>query len=268
MLELTGLMTEVFKTDTGEKLINALKEKRPHFHVEEAEGPYQYHYHHDKRKLRGEGTDELGLAQILLEVFGEYFGSHPELSQVDFVSELKKEESVEQYFNDQILVRGAPHKLKRMMEVLEKISSYPLGKKLYQDMKTCGHGLLIYDDKHALGGGGYTAAVIATSGIFEGRGTDAYIRFRFDQPLEGAHKVRTKEGFIPFTYIDNMFHELVHAKHIMCGTMSKTGAEAQAIAEENDFRKERPQSQDWPARDSSQYEEGQQTWFGLFLSED
>ncbi len=271
VLKLTDTMTEIYKTKTGEMLIHGLKHKRPEFRVSINDSHLAYQGG-GLRELLGNSvsTDAYSLFPILFEVFQEEYGGAFNLSEADFLKELEEaeEETISFAPFPFITVKGSPKKLKRMLNTLHQIKANPLGMKLYEDMQDCQKELLIYDDKHSLSGGGYTGANHASSGIFEGRGENAYIRFRFDQPVEGSHLVGTKSSEreqIPFLYIDNVYHELVHAKHIMCGTMSFSGSEAQAIHEENHFRAFRPETKSWPERDSQKYEEGVQVWFGYHL---
>jgi hypothetical protein len=270
VLKLTDTMAEIYKTKTGEMLIHGLKIKKPHFKVTSDEGELLYKQGLVRELLGSdESTNPHDLFPILLEVLKEEFGTTLNLSEADFLKEFReaKEELVEFAPYPFVTVRGAPKKLTRMIDTLHSIVANPVGHQLFEDMKACKKELLIYDDKHSLSGGGYTGATRASSGIFEGEGENAYIRFRFDQPISGSHIVGThgpNQEKIPFLYIDNVFHELVHAKHTMCGTMSFSGAEAQAIHEENIFRESRPETKDWPRRDSRQYEEGVQVWFGYF----
>ena len=43
---------------------------------------------------------------------------------------------------------------------------------------------------------------------------------------------------IEYTAIQNLYHELAHAKHMMAGTWRYFDSERQAIEEENIFRRE------------------------------
>lgn len=251
VMELSENLALIFNTDDGERLINFFKQHKKIIH-----------------------TSELGQLSLLtsnpndsFEFLNEFYLNNSK-AQKPLIFRPEQNEQVTTSWGPYpfITVKGSKTKLARMLTFLDKINATQLGSKLFNDMSSCSKELLIYDDKHSLSGGGYTAAKKSSSGIFEGRGEDAYIRFRFDQPNEGSHLVQTtRGGAIPFTYIDNIFHELVHAKHIMCGTMSKFGAEHQAIEEENLFRKSRSESAHLAPRDPDQYEEGQQVWFGLFF---
>ena len=261
-------ISETHITAAAEKLINFLSDNGTHFEVlEDKNVKYdQQIFHAPAEPYEGIRIDTY---KALLERYKDF---KKEIPQEISLEQFQKEWETSQSF-DQLLkaypfttIRGSKMNSDRMLHFISKIIAHPLGKKLFEDMKACNKTLLIYDDKHALSGGGYTAAVETTSDIFKpGKGAKAYIRFRFDQPTNGAHIVQSDHGTIPFTYLDNIFHELVHAKHIMCGTMSFSGAEAQAIAEENEFRRQRPETSHWSPRDPGGYEDGEQTWFGLRL---
>ncbi|MCR9203955.1 MAG: type III secretion system effector protein [Halobacteriovoraceae bacterium] len=271
VLKVTNQLSEIYKrTDVGEKVIHALMEKRPKFHVHQDNGQYVYAKdEHNHRHLVGEGTDTANLYQIMIKVLKEEYGAIPRNVSLDnFIKELRGYELTEVTLDTFpfVKIKSDKKKLNKMINTIMEIQSYPLGKKLFEDMAFCQKELLIYDDKHSVGGGGYTGALQPGERIFNGEGSDAYIRFRFDQPDKGSHIVGTVDSkTIPFTYIDNIYHELVHAKHLMCGTMAEFTSEAQAIAEENEFRSVREETKNWPARDPRQYEEGKQIWFGKFI---
>jgi|GEM_PF-2599859 len=161
-----------------------------------------------------------------------------------------------------ITFEGEEKKLDLVARRIEVILANPLGRKLFQDMKACAHRLRIFDDKSALGGAAFTAAEKTTYDVYiPGKGADVYIRARMDIPETGSHLVTDADSnHFPFTAIENLFHELVHAKHMMCGTLAQN-AEAQAIAEENAFRRS---TQNTAAlRDHTRMSEDRQIWFGL-----
>jgi hypothetical protein len=56
-------------------------------------------------------------------------------------------------------------------------------------------------------------------------------------PDKGSHWVYSHGNhLIEFTAIQNLYHELAHAKHLTNGTWRYANSEAQAIEEENVFR--------------------------------
>ncbi len=266
VLEFTNSLAEIFATDSGERLIHALKEYRPQFKLMGGEGSYKIAV--DDLHITGSSGGLEEIYQVVLTQYEKYEGLIP--AQIEyslFRDELELLEDKESIFDDYISVTSkSESNLKRMLSALREIKHSKVGRTLFIDMKSCQKSLLINDDKSSLSGGGYTGALGATTAVFDGRGADARIRFRFDQPELGSHLVwSAKRKQIPFTYIENLFHELVHAKHTMCGTLSRIASEHQAIEEENHFRRERQGAEsDWE-RDPSRYEDGEQVWFGLFL---
>lgn len=272
VLKLTSRMQENYKTEAGERLINTLSDKKINLKLIESD---RFYYKSGAERIlyidQLGSVDELDLFihRTLLNIISEYMLQYDERISIEsFLEEKKNEIEFEEDWSAYpfIQVKGSPLKRLRLISYLEKINNYEIGQKLLSDMKACQKELLIYDDKSSLSGGGYTGAVRTSTNVFKpGIGEDAYIRFRFDQPDDGAHLVGATVGQIKFLYIDNLYHELVHAKHTMCGTMSKNNAEAQAISEENDFRSSREETNQWPRRDHRQYEDGEQVWFGLFI---
>lgn len=269
LLVLAQELQKVYLTDAGERLINSLGLLRVRYLIEAQQ---DWHFNPDKPETIGIGADKEHYQEELYKILSHIYQFHDESGPIPAVAEFldqKREEAVIeiQHPNHAFLtIKGSERKVARLMSVLEEIEQNMLGKNLFNNIKECGNSLLIYDDKSSLSGGGYAGPVKTSSRIFTpGQGESAFIRFRFDQPLTGSHIVQAKPGVIPFTYIDNLFHELVHAKHLMCGTFSPRAAETQAIIEENEFRRSRPETEHLPERDYSKYEEGQQIWFGLFM---
>lgn len=268
VLLLTDQVIEAYKTDIGEKLINDLFQKRPTINVSigmpgdlvlEKEKEYW---------LSGSDYSVENVFDVLATISAETRELPSEVNEENLLKQLESERQEDYSFKEFLTIRASATKLGRMLKALEEIESYPLGQKLFDDMEACGKHTLLVDDKMSLSGGGYAGAVKSSRGIFEGEGGDAKVRFRFDQPVAGSHIVKSLEGEIHFTYLDNIFHELVHAKHIMCGTLSPHTSEAQAIVEENAFRASRPETSDWSPRDYRKYEEGKQVWFGLFFDDE
>jgi len=268
VFEMTNALSEIYQTDSGERLIHALKEKRPKFRILKTSGPVRLDPTH-LFTIVGNDTNLSTVYHLLSEQFELSYGIvHTQVDLRLFKKEIEALNFQEFIIDDFISVTSLSQKnLEKMVQFIRKIKESELGEKLFAEMKSCGKKLIINDDKSSLSGGGYTGATNgSSSAVFDGRGLDAKIRFRFDQPELGSHLVWTRENQqIPFTYIDNLYHELVHAKHNMCGTLSMYSSEHQAIEEENQFRRERlGEGSSWQ-RDPSRYEDGVQTWFGLFL---
>lgn len=252
MLACAKTIDRLYLTATGEKIINRLKKKDFILTCPNLSGA-------DHQK-------EAAIIDLIL--------SYSELSLIE-KEELKKEildeneihQIVETVHPDLpfLTLQSSTDVLDQIMERIQTIKKYPHGKSLFEDMARCQNTLLIIHDKSSINAGGYASAIRTTTDIFRpGVGADARIRFRFDMPDYGTHLVTSVNNeMIPFTALDILFHEMVHAKHIMCGTFSRGDAERQAIEEENLFRAEREETKDWPARDWRAYEQDQQVWFGF-----
>ena len=77
----------------------------------------------------------------------------------------------------------------------------------------------------------------ATARLSNGRGEDVVILFDARIPEQGSHWVFDGEKQrIEFTAVQNLFHELAHARHLTNGTWRYADSEGQAIEEENIFR--------------------------------
>lgn len=272
VLKLSTELNKIYQTDIGERLINELGTKRIRYQVIRQE-----HWSFDESAPdiffigQNQKQYQRDLFHLLTHKYAYHFGSHDDLNIQKYFEQKEQEMIIENKHPkfSFLTIKGSQKKRQKLLQVIEEILENPLGEKLFSDMSECGNTLLIYDDKSSLSGGGYTGAVRTSSRIFvPGEEESAFIRFRFDQPLAGSHIVQATRGEIPFTYIDNLYHELVHAKHLMCGTFSPRAAETQAIIEENEFRRSRDETAHWPSRDYSQYEDGRQVWFGLFLKKD
>lgn len=272
VLKFSKELSELYLTDIGEQLINELGTKRIRYHVLKEEN-WSFDENAPETFITGQNQEDyqLGLFNMLSLAYTFHFGTHEDLHLQKFLEQKEQETVIEDQHPEFsfLTIKGSEKKRQKLIRVIDQILENPLGEKLFADMGACGNKLLIYDDKSSLSGGGYAGAVRSSRRIFEpGEGESAFIRFRFDQPLEGSHIVQATKGEIPFTYIDNLFHELVHAKHLMCGTFSPRAGETQAIIEENEFRRSRKETAHWPARDYHKYEDGRQVWFGLFLRKD
>lgn len=142
---------------------------------------------------------------------------------------------------------------------LEQVVKTPIGQSTFSEIQNSNHRLLIMHHETSVNSGGITLSQ-ATSALFDGRGVDAVIQMNFNMPDSGSHLVSALQtsNLIPFTASQNLFHELVHAKHSMNGTLAAM-REVQAIEEENLFRQQ--EAQNSPQRDYRSIEDDQQIWF-------
>ncbi len=75
--------------------------------------------------------------------------------------------------------------------------------------------------------------------LIKGKGESVEIIFNAEIPDQGSHMVyNSQRHLIEYTAIQNLYHELAHAMHMMKGTWRYFKSEQQAIEEENDFRKD------------------------------
>ena len=101
-----------------------------------------------------------------------------------------------------------------------------------------GHKLLIVHSHYSMISSGKASAPMS-SALIDGRGESVDIYFNFDIPDYGSHRVfNTQRRSIEYTAVQNLYHELAHAMHMMQGTWRYTNSERQAIEEENRFRRQ------------------------------
>ena len=135
-----------------------------------------------------------------------------------------------------IVLQGTQKQIARLTHWLDEIRKVPHGKKMIDDILLSGHQLLIRHSEWALQSSGRTLAPI-TDNLTNGKGEDVEIMFDTRIPEEGSHWVFDSHNQpIQFTAVENLFHELAHARHLTNGTWRYYNSEAQAIEEENIFR--------------------------------
>lgn len=137
-----------------------------------------------------------------------------------------------------IVLEGTPEQVIRISGWLDQIRTVPHGRATLQAILASGNSLTIRHSKWALMASGRTLAP-STGDLINGFGEDILILFDVRIPDEGSHQVFDRAGRpIEFTAIQNLFHELVHARHQLNGTWRYWDSEGQAIEEENIFRAE------------------------------
>jgi hypothetical protein len=135
-----------------------------------------------------------------------------------------------------IVLVGTPQQVMRISQWLDQISRVPVGRDTLEAIQASGNQLTIRHSRAALLASGRTRAPV-TDDLTNGHGADVEILFDARIPEEGSHKVfDSKHRTIEFTAAENLFHELVHAKHMSNGTWRYFDSEGQAIEEENVFR--------------------------------
>jgi hypothetical protein len=137
-----------------------------------------------------------------------------------------------------IILRGTSQQIQRFSDWLDQIAAVPKGIDTMAQIVGSGHQLEIRHSLHALMSAGRTIAPMS-SNLINGQGESVQIIFYTDIPDQGSHMVLDgKRQFIEYTAIQNLYHELAHAMHMMNGTWRYFKSEKQAIEEENVFRRD------------------------------
>lgn len=137
-----------------------------------------------------------------------------------------------------VSLHGTPTQIAKMRRWLAQIAEVPKGIQTLQSIDKSGHKLMIFHSNEAMISSGKASAPLS-SNLTNGRGESVDIYFNFNIPDDGSHRVfDTRRGPIEYTAIQNLYHELAHAMHMMNGTWRYAKSERQAIEEENVFRRQ------------------------------
>ncbi len=135
-----------------------------------------------------------------------------------------------------VSVHGTPAQIAKMRRWLAEIAEVPKGLQTLQSIDASGHKLMIFHSGESMISSGKASAPLSGN-LTNGRGESVDIYFNFNIPDDGSHRVfDTRRGPIEYTAIQNLYHELAHAMHMMNGTWRYAKSERQAIEEENVFR--------------------------------
>jgi len=135
-----------------------------------------------------------------------------------------------------IVLEGSPRQIDQLSRWIDEIVKIPQGRQTLKDISNSGNQLTIRHSEAALIASGRTLAPLSKN-LTNHQGEDVEILFETRIPAEGSHWVfNARNEKIAFTAVQNLFHELVHAKHLMNGTWRYFDSEGQAIEEENIFR--------------------------------
>jgi hypothetical protein len=135
-----------------------------------------------------------------------------------------------------IVLEGTPEQIMRITSWLDDIAVVPHGRETLQAIFSSGNQLTIRHSPWALLASGRTLAPLSSQ-LTNGRSEDILILFDARIPEQGSHHVFDASGEpLEFTAVQNLFHELAHARHQTNGTWRYWDSEGQAIAEENLFR--------------------------------
>jgi hypothetical protein len=135
-----------------------------------------------------------------------------------------------------VSLEGTPQQVMRISAWLDEIGTLPIGRETLDAILASGNHLTIRHSQTALQASGRTLAPV-TDDLTNGLGADVEILFDARIPEQGSHWVfDAAHNAIEFTAVQNLFHELAHARHLVNGTWRYFDSEGQAIEEENVFR--------------------------------
>lgn len=160
-----------------------------------------------------------------------------------------------------IWLEGRPGQIMRLSEWLDEIYAVGYGQATLAAIFASGNQLTVRHSDWALISSGRTIAPLSR-GLTNGRGEDVTILFDTRIPEQGSHWVFDRHGDrLEFTAVQNLFHELAHARHQLNGTWRYWDSEGQAIAEENRFRADLGRRSGFPMVPVRAGIEGQQAWW-------
>lgn len=147
-------------------------------------------------------------------------------------------EQINLNWGNNISLHGSREQNEKVRSWLMEIAEVPKGLETLQAIENSGHKLFIFHSGYSVISSGKASAP-ATFALIDGRGQSVDIYFNFDIPNEGSHRVfNTHRQSIEYTAVQNLYHELAHAMHMMQGTWRYAKSERQAIEEENIFRQQ------------------------------
>lgn len=162
----------------------------------------------------------------------------PSPSGADTLTRFYTHKSLGKTFSTNIVLRGNILHIAKFKYWLNEIVKIPVGEETLRTIVESGHTLTIEHNNHSRISAGRTLAPM-TEDLINGIGADIEILFDASVTEAGSHLVYDTHGdLIEYTAIENLFHELSHAKHKMNGTWRYFDSEGQAIEDENIFRKE------------------------------
>jgi hypothetical protein len=139
-------------------------------------------------------------------------------------------------FGANIVLKGHPEQIIKFTRWLDQIMLVPKGFQTLQAIADSGHELVIEHADIARISAGRTRAPM-TMNLINGIGESVHIIFDARMDDQGTHMVYNgKKELVEYTAVQNLYHELAHAMHMMNGTWLYFASERQAIEEENIFR--------------------------------
>jgi hypothetical protein len=139
-------------------------------------------------------------------------------------------------FGANIVLKGHPDHIIKFTRWLDQIMLVPKGFQTLKSIADSGHELVIEHADVARISAGRTQGPM-TMNLINGVGESVHIIFDARMDDIGTHMVYNgRKELIEYTAVQNLYHELAHAMHMMNGTWRYFASERQAIEEENIFR--------------------------------
>jgi hypothetical protein len=137
-----------------------------------------------------------------------------------------------------IVLKGHPDHIIKFTRWLDQIMLVPKGFQTLKSIADSGHELVIEHADVARISAGRTQGPM-TMNLINGVGESVHIIFDARMDDIGTHMVYNgRKELIEYTAVQNLYHELAHAMHMMNGTWRYFASERQAIEEENIFRRQ------------------------------
>lgn len=156
------------------------------------------------------------------------------------------QQQVDKEFGKNISLHGTPQQIGKLRKWIEQIAQIPKGYDTLIQIQNSGHKLFIFHSTFSMVSSGRTSAP-ASDRLINGKGDSVDIHFNADIPDQGSHRVYSNKKIpIEYTAVQNLYHELAHALHMMNGTWRYFKSERQAIEEENIFREQLAEQQQKP----------------------
>jgi hypothetical protein len=160
-----------------------------------------------------------------------------------------------------IVLEGTAAQVARLTGWLDTIATVPYGRHTLRAIFNSTNQVTIRHSTWALTASGRTLAPLSDN-LTNGRGEDVLILFDVRIPEQGSHHVFDSAGRpLEFTAVENLFHELAHARHQTNGDWRYWDSEGQAIEDENRFRVQYAPREGRSAVSLRSGIEGQQTWW-------
>ena len=141
-------------------------------------------------------------------------------------------------FCTNISLEGSLLHIAKFKHWLNQIAKVPHGRATLEAILDSGHHLTISHSPTARFSAGRTQAPMSEN-LINGLGEPVTILFDASVSEQGSHMVfNSKRELIEYTAVENLYHELAHARHKMNGSWRYFDSEQQAIEEENIFRRQ------------------------------